>query len=66
MLVLSRTPNQIVDIGPEIQVQVLSIRGNKVKLGFVAPAAVAVNRREVTEAIARGEEREPFAPTAHP
>ena len=53
MLVLSRKKNECVDIGDGIVVQVVDIRGDKVRLGFTAPKNVSVNRREVTEIIAR-------------
>lgn len=38
-------------IGDEIEVKVLNIKENQVKLGIVAPRAVAVHRREVYLAI---------------
>jgi carbon storage regulator len=52
MLVLSRKQNEVIMIGPEIQVVVLEIHGDRVKLGFVAPAEVPIHRREVYERIA--------------
>jgi len=51
MLVLSRQIEQTIMIGDEIEVKVVSIRGDKVKLGVKAPAHVAVHRREVYERI---------------
>lgn len=53
MLVLSRQLNEIIDIGPDITIEVVDIRGDKVRLGITARRQVAVNRREVTAAIAR-------------
>ena len=52
MLVLSRKKNEVIDIGNEISICVVDIRGDKVRLGIVAPKDVSVNRREVTLAIA--------------
>jgi len=37
VLVLSRRPGEAVQIGQDIVVTVLEVRGNKVRLGFVAP-----------------------------
>ena len=47
MLVLTRKSNQSIIIGDEIQVSVLSIMGDKVRIGIEAPRAVPVLRREV-------------------
>jgi carbon storage regulator len=51
MLVLSRKPNEAVTIGPDIEVVVLEIHGDRVKLGFVAPPEVPIYRREVHDRI---------------
>ncbi len=53
MLVLSRHVHEIIDIGNDIQIQVVDIRGDKVRIGITAPREVAVHRREVKEAIER-------------
>jgi len=47
MLVLTRKSNQSIMIGDEIEVSVLSVIGDKVRLGIQAPRAVPVYRREV-------------------
>ena len=47
MLVLSRRSGECVRIGHSIEVKVLEISGNKVKLGFTAPADVAIQRNEI-------------------
>ena len=47
MLVLTRKPNESVIIGDEIRVSVLSVRGDRVQLGFSAPDDVAIHRAEV-------------------
>lgn len=53
MLVLSRHKNEIIDIGPNVSITVVEIRGDKVRIGIDAPKDVVVHRREVTEAIKR-------------
>ena len=47
MLVLSRSPDQGIMIGEQVEVRVLEVRGDRVRLGIVAPAEVAVHRKEV-------------------
>ena len=53
MLVLSRQRDQTVMIGDDIEVTVVDVRGDKVRLGINAPKHVAVHRKEVYEAIRR-------------
>lgn len=57
MLVLSRKANQRIMIGDEIEVTVLSVSGEKVRLGIKAPREVPVYRDEVYAQV-RGEQRE--------
>jgi carbon storage regulator len=47
MLVLTRKGNQSIMIGDEIEVSVLAIMGEKVRIGIEAPRAVPVFRKEV-------------------
>ncbi|NLS94670.1 MAG: carbon storage regulator CsrA [Planctomycetaceae bacterium] len=47
MLVLSRKRGEGIVIGDDITVTVLEVRGDRVKLGFCAPAEVPVHRAEV-------------------
>jgi len=51
MLVLSRKKNESVVIDNDIIVTVVEIRGDKVRLGVVAPKEVPVHRQEVFDAI---------------
>jgi cytosine deaminase len=51
MLVLSRQRDQAIMIGDEIQVQVVDIRGDKVRIGINAPRSVSVHRKEIYDAI---------------
>jgi len=53
MLVLSRTTEQTIMIGDDIEVRVVGIQGGKVKLGITAPRSVVVHRREVYDRIKR-------------
>ena len=50
MLVLSRRRNEGTFIGDDIEVVVLEVRGDKVKLGFLAPRSVQIHRLEVWNA----------------
>ncbi len=51
MLVLTRKPDQSIMIGGEIEITVLEIRGDQVRLGIRAPKSVAIYRKEVFEQI---------------
>ena len=56
MLVLTRKSNQSIMIGDEIEVSVLSVMGDKVRIGIQAPREVPVFRREVYLEIQREQE----------
>jgi len=56
MLVLSRKKDECIVINNDITIVVVEIRGDKVRLGVEAPKEVPVHRREVYEAIARGDD----------
>jgi carbon storage regulator len=47
MLVLTRKSNQSIMIGDDIEVTVLSITGEKVRIGIQAPRDIPVFREEV-------------------
>ena len=53
MLVLSRQRDETIMIGDDIEITVVDIRGDKVRLGIAAPTSVKVYRKEVYEAIKR-------------
>jgi carbon storage regulator len=55
MLVLSRKKNESIVINNDITIVVVEIRGDKVRLGVEAPKEVPVHRREVYDAIRRGD-----------
>jgi carbon storage regulator len=56
MLVLSRQRDESIKIGDDIEITVVDIRGEKVRLGINAPSHVPVHRKEVYEAIKRENE----------
>ncbi len=51
MLVLSRKKDESIVINDDIVITIVEIRGDKVRLGIVAPKDVAVHREEVYRAI---------------
>jgi len=51
MLVLSRKPEESIIIGDNIEIKIVEVRGEQVKLGIIAPRAVSVHRKEIYEAI---------------
>ncbi len=57
MLVLSRQRDETIMIGDDIEITVVDIRGDKVRLGITAPTRVAVHRKEVYESIKAENER---------
>ncbi len=59
MLVLTRKSNQSIMIGDEVEVSVLAIMGEKVRIGIAAPRSVPVFRKEVYIEIQRDAAGEP-------
>ena len=53
MLVLSRQRDETIMIGDDVEITVVDIRGDKVRLGITAPRRIQVHRKEVYEAIKR-------------
>ncbi len=53
MLVLSRRRDETIMIGEDVEITVVDIRGDKVRLGISAPARIPVHRKEVYDAIKR-------------
>lgn len=51
MLVLSRKQDEKIMIGDSITLMVISIQGDKVRLGIEAPKEVSIHREEVYRAI---------------
>ena len=61
MLVLCRRTSESLQIGDEVTVTVLAVKGNQVRFGIAAPRDVNVDRQEVWE---RKQEQEGGAPPA--
>lgn len=57
MLILTRRINETLNIGDEVQVTVLGIKGNQVRIGINAPRDVPVHREEIYQRIKREEQR---------
>jgi carbon storage regulator len=57
MLVLSRQRDETIMIGDDVEITVVDIRGDKVRLGITAPRQIQVHRKEVYDAIRRENEQ---------
>ena len=53
MLVLSRQKNESIMIGDDVEITIVDVRGDKVRLGITAPKSISVHRREIFDAIQR-------------
>ncbi len=53
MLILTRRIGESLNIGDEVTVTVLSIKGNQVRIGIKAPQNIAVHRQEIYEQVQR-------------
>ncbi len=53
MLVLSRQRDESIIVGDNVQITIVDIRGDKVRLGIEAPPHISVHRKEVFDAIQR-------------
>lgn len=64
MLVLSRKPEQSIQIGEKIRITVVSVEGSRVRIGIDAPREMAIFRSELLEdresRVFSTEEDEPF------
>jgi len=58
MLVLSRQKDESIMIGDEVEITIVDVRGDKVRLGITAPKKISVHRREVYESIQREKKEE--------
>lgn len=59
MLILTRRVGESLMIGDEVNVTVLGIRGNQVRIGVNAPKEVAVHREEIYDRIQQEKTGEP-------
>jgi len=53
MLVLSRQKDESIIIGDDVEITIVDVRGDKVRLGITAPKSITVHRKEIYEAIQR-------------
>ena len=53
MLVLSRQRDETIMIGDDVEITIVDIRGDNVRLGITAPPHIPVHRKEVYDAIQR-------------
>jgi carbon storage regulator len=53
MLVLSRQKDESIMIGDDVEITIVDVRGDKVRLGITAPKEIPVHRMEVYQAIQR-------------
>lgn len=60
MLILTRKIGEVLLVGDDVEITVLSIRGNQVKLGVDAPKEIAVHRQEIYERIKASEDEDKF------
>lgn len=51
MLVLSRKSNEIIKIGDEIEIKVLEIKGDSVRIGIEAPRTTEIVRGELIDSV---------------
>jgi len=56
MLVLSRQRDESIMIGDNVEIIIVDVRGDKVRLGITAPKDIPVHRREIYDAIQREKE----------
>jgi carbon storage regulator len=67
MLILTRRPGESIQVGEDIEISILEIRGNQVRLGINAPADVLVLRSELLESKLQSDVDQPSsAPTSSP
>lgn len=57
MLVLSRQRDEKIMIGDDVEITIVDIQTDRVRLGITAPAHIPVHRKEVYEAIKRGKKQ---------
>ena len=53
MLILERKLNESILVGNDVVIEIVEVRGNKVRLGITAPRSIPVHRQEVFDIIKR-------------
>ncbi len=61
MLVLSRQKDESIMIGDDVEIVIVDVRGDKVRLGINAPRSIAVHRKEIYLAIQKEKEGQKVA-----
>ena len=51
MLVLSRKPNETIKIGDDIEIRILEVKGDTIRIGIEAPKTVDILRGELVQSI---------------
>ncbi len=51
MLVLSRKPNETIKIGDQIEVRIIEVKGDTIRIGIEAPKSVEILRGELVQSI---------------
>ncbi|QEY75126.1 carbon storage regulator CsrA [Pseudomonas denitrificans (nom. rej.)] len=64
MLILTRRPGETICIGDNIEVVVLGVKGNQVRIGVTAPRDTEVHREEIYQRIREEAQRLPAARSA--
>jgi carbon storage regulator len=62
MLVLSRQRDESIMIGDDVEIIIVDVRGDKVRLGITAPKDIPVHRREIYDAIQREKSQKKESP----
>lgn len=63
MLILARKKGEAIQIGNEIEITIISIQGDQVKIGIEAPKTVEVYRKEIYEQIQEENKQAATTPT---
>ena len=58
MLVLSGQRDESIMVGDDVEITIIDVRGDKVRLGIIAPKNIPVHRREIYDAIKREKKAE--------
>jgi len=58
MLILTRRIGETLKIGDNIQVTILGVKGNQVRVGIAAPKSVPVHRQEIYDRVQQSAEAE--------
>lgn len=65
MLVLSRQKDESIMIGDDVEITIVDVRGDKVRLGINAPRNIAVHRKEIFLAIQKEKEGQKVGNGSH-